>query len=1034
MTPKQLTNIEDVFHRALELSGEARVRFLADACGDNEALRREIESLLEYKERTQSPLKAPVVDEVFRALAEADGETLIGKTVSHYQILSRVAEGGMGQVYAALDQRLNRKVALKFLPVSFMEDENQVRRLQHEARAASALNHPNIVTVYEFGQADSRRFIVMEFVEGVTLRQKLPAPMPFREVINVAIQVASGLAAAHQAGILHRDIKPENVMTGNEGFVKVLDFGIAKFKERHGPSEVLSVVNTEASVAAGTLSYMSPEQARGEALDARTDIFSLGVLLFEMITGKKPFGGETQTEILHSLVHDEAPSLATHRRDAPPDLQRIVGKALRKNPDDRYQSAKEMLADLREFDRVAGRELDDTQRANRMLRQYLSIYAVDKRALIPITKLRFIRRYSDLEKGERTRELFKKSLRWGLIKASLMLVSLLLVTIVAAAVLSRREEWTGIRLSDGHTAAVRRAVFSPDGRLLVSVGEDKRVIVWNFALRKRIATLTDHLDWVTCITFSPDGKWFATGSRDTTVIVWETARLQKVAVLRDHHGEIRSIAFSPNGRFLASASYIPDNRTIVWAVDHWKNIREFPGGSGNANLMFSPDSKQLVSAWGDGDTWDVATGQEVHAGEKDSVGNWRAPAPGAKGFVNVLPDGWVYFWDTQQFWQSGEHKLLEKRRAHHDDARAAAFSPDGRLVATGAEDIILWEATTQTIITHFKHAAIVWSVEFSPDGRWLVSTHGDGAILLWNVAERDLAGNFNEHSGPVRSVAYSSDEKHIASASEDGTVVVWDAASGRKEATLVGHDARTMAVVFSPDGRWVASIDFYRNLIRWDIDRSQPKWTIDSRGTGRTLAISPNAHWIAATSGVFDSQDGHEVADFYTTRPELSEIYGVVFSANGRWLACAGATGSLYLVDTGSWQVLEHLQLSDTQLIAVSFSPDSKSLVTGDDEGRVRLWSVSPLREVALIGRHAARVKSVAFSPDGQEVASAGDDRNIYVWDVAKRRSITSIGTHTAPVLSVAFSPDGKKLVAGGQDNSVRVFTRRRALWGYNLD
>src|SRR6266568_4768626 len=381
--------IESLFHAALELGADQRAAFLANECGSDEALRGEVESLLAYKERTQSPLQTPVVDQAFRALAESDGESLIGKTVSHYQIVSRIGEGGMGLVYAALDQRLNRKVALKFLPPSFIKDQEQVRRLHREARAASAFHHPNIVTIYEFGQADSQQFIAMEFVEGETLRQKMSVPMPLHEILNIAIQVASGLAVAHQAGVLHRDIKPENVMFGKDGFVKVLDFGIAKFKDQQGPAVPASIVDTEASVAAGTLSYMSPEQARGEPLDARTDFFSLGILLFEMITGKKPFSGDNQTEMLRSLLDDEAPRLSAHRQDVPPDLQRIVGKALKKSREDRYQSARELLADLREFDRAAGREMDETQRANRMLRQYLSIYAVDKRALIPINSRSF---------------------------------------------------------------------------------------------------------------------------------------------------------------------------------------------------------------------------------------------------------------------------------------------------------------------------------------------------------------------------------------------------------------------------------------------------------------------------------------------------------------------------------------------------------------------------------------------------------------------------------------------------------------------
>src|SRR6266571_6661823 len=176
--------IESLFHAALELGADQRAAFLANKCGSDEALRGEVESLLAYKERTQSPLQTPVVDQAFRALAESDGESLIGKTVSHYQILSRIGEGGMGLVYAALDQRLNRKVALKFLPPSFIKDQEQVRRLHREARAASAFHHPNIVTIYEFGQADSQQFIAMEFVEGETLRQKMSVPMPLHEILN----------------------------------------------------------------------------------------------------------------------------------------------------------------------------------------------------------------------------------------------------------------------------------------------------------------------------------------------------------------------------------------------------------------------------------------------------------------------------------------------------------------------------------------------------------------------------------------------------------------------------------------------------------------------------------------------------------------------------------------------------------------------------------------------------------------------------------------------------------------------------------
>jgi WD40 repeat protein len=1049
---KRSPQIEEIFHAALELSGDQRAAFLANSCGDDEALRCEVESLLHCNERTRSPFKTSAVDAAFRALAESDDESLIGKTIEHYQILSRIGEGGMGEVYAAQDQRLNRKVALKFLPVAFTKDDDHVRRFHQEARAASALNHPNIVTVYDIGQLDSLHFIAMEFIDGETLRQKVLVQMPVREVISVAIQVASGLAAAHQAGILHRDIKPENLMSNNDGSVKILDFGIAKFKEQpasspHPQPEPGVANNPYASLAAGTLSYMSPEQARLEQVDARTDIFSLGIVLFELVAGRRPFGGETQTEILRAILNDEAPTLSAIRKNLPPDLERIIGKAVKKKREERYQSAKEMLADLKEFNDVTDAALDARERANRMLVQYLSMYAVDERALIPINKLWFIHHRSTLERGERGRGLFRKSLRQGILRSSAAALLILLLTTASAAWLSRNEEWSGVRLSDGHTAAARRAIFSPDGKRLVSVGEDKRVIVWDFARRERIATLTDHTDVVTSVAFSPDGKWFATGSKDTTVIIWDAARLERVKILREHRSPVNAVAFSPDGRLLASASEAPDSRTIVWDVSRWEKDRELSDGCGYSNLIFSPDSKSLLTTT-HGQTWDLSTGHQVRM-EEDSIkdgldGDWRALSPDAKRLANISPVGDVFFWETGGFWETGRHTLLGQYRAHHDNGRSVAFSPDGHLVATGAEDIVLWDVATQTLLTRLKYAAIVWSVEFSPDGHWLVSTHGDGAILLWDVKQRELVANLNEHSGPVRAVAYSPDGKRIASASEDNTVVIWNAETAHKEMTLIGHDARVTAVAFAANGGWVASCDFNLNVIRWDLMERQAKWTIRLGDFNAALAISPDSRWLADSEGVHESTDGRLVVSFLDTkknpinksqvRDEIRGVYGEAFSADGNWLACVTDQGSIGLFDVHKWQEVDRVNSKNTSFIAVSFAPDSKSFVTGDDEGGVRLWSVSPLREVALVGRHAARVKSVAFSPDGREVASAGDDRNIYLWNVSRRRLITSIGTHTAPLLSVAFSPDGKKLVAGGHDNSVRIFTRHRTLWGYALD
>ena len=282
-----------------------------------------------------------------------------GTKLGRYEIRSQIGAGGMGEVYLAVDTKLDRKVALKILPAEVASNQQRMRRFEQEAKAASALNHPNILTIYEVDQTDSVHFISTEYVEGQTLRQHMRgASMKLGEVLDVATQIASGLFAAHAAGIVHRDVKPENVMLRRDGLVKLLDFGLAKVT--HPPTEepvdteapTRGVVNTQPGVVMGTAIYMSPEQARGLPLDARTDTFSLGVVLYEMAAGCLPFQGPTANDVIASILNDkEPPPLARFARDTPSELEHIVSKALRKDRDERYQTVKDMLIDLKDLRR-----------------------------------------------------------------------------------------------------------------------------------------------------------------------------------------------------------------------------------------------------------------------------------------------------------------------------------------------------------------------------------------------------------------------------------------------------------------------------------------------------------------------------------------------------------------------------------------------------------------------------------------------------------------------------------------------------------
>ena len=348
--------MEALFYAALELGPEDRIVFLDKNCGDDNELRKEVQDLLDATEKPMAYLEHSVLDAVRDSMSEPRNVLSPGANVTHYQVVSMLGSGGMGEVYLAQDTRLRRRVALKTLTTELTRDRYGLHRFEHEAQAASALNHPNILTIYEFGEENGLHFIASEYVEGVTLRQQLlNERLELDSTLDVATQIASALAAAHSAGIVHRDVKPENVMVRPDGLVKVLDFGIAKLGEvatmgaAYRNSPTLSTSITQPGIVLGTAKYMSPEQARGMAVDGRSDVFSLGTVIYEMITGKVAFEGETRSDVIAEILKGEPVPLHELAPNAPPEIERIVIKAMRKNREERYQTAKDLLVDLHEI-------------------------------------------------------------------------------------------------------------------------------------------------------------------------------------------------------------------------------------------------------------------------------------------------------------------------------------------------------------------------------------------------------------------------------------------------------------------------------------------------------------------------------------------------------------------------------------------------------------------------------------------------------------------------------------------------------------
>ena len=362
MTPERWKDVEKIFNAALEQPVENRSRFLEEACASDKEIRDEVESLLSYEQGASGFIESPAMEVAAEILAkeqkgrkEMERLDLEQRQVGPYAILRFIGAGGMGQVFLAKDTRLGRRVALKILSHEVVQNADLKRRFQREARAASYLNHPNIITIFDVGESEGTHYMATEFIHGRTLRQTMTAgSLSLKQVLTISIQIAGALVAAHQAGIIHRDIKPENVMIRHDSLVKVLDFGLAKLIQ--SPTARLYTqpdVETDTGVIMGTMRYMSPEQARGQKIDFRTDLFSFGIVLYEMISGQPPFQGITALDTLALLISEEPPPLKSIAPHIPQAFSDIVEQALQKDPQHRFQNAQMMLSALKAIPQVS---------------------------------------------------------------------------------------------------------------------------------------------------------------------------------------------------------------------------------------------------------------------------------------------------------------------------------------------------------------------------------------------------------------------------------------------------------------------------------------------------------------------------------------------------------------------------------------------------------------------------------------------------------------------------------------------------------
>jgi eukaryotic-like serine/threonine-protein kinase len=864
MTPERYRQIGEVYHAALEVGADERAAFLDRACAGDAALQREVVSLIASHERAPDFIAVPALAAAAELLAERETDALAGRTVARYKVLSLLGAGGMGRVYLAEDTELGRRVALKFLPEYFTTNKDKVRRFRQEACAASALNHPNILTVYEVGEADGAAFIAMEYVEGETLRSRLAGgPFGVGEALDVAAQIADALSAAHRAGIVHRDVKPENVMLRRDGYVKVLDFGLAKLTG-HMPgswpadSEAAArqVVMTNPGVVMGTAEYMSPEQARGLEVDGRTDVWSLGVVLYEMVAGRRPFAGETHGDTIVLILAREAPPLRHLAPAAPLELEQIVQKALAKDAEERYQTAKEMTIDLKQLKKRLEVEGEIGRRAPPG--DSGDAASTGGQAVAASAPGRGGTQTGGAQAAAPTSSLEYAVTEISRHKAGVALAGLLLLAVLAGGgyglyrLLGLNETkpaapFEAMKItrltSDG--AAIEAAI-SPDGRHVAYVLRDGG----RETLRVRQVATSSDLQIVPPaeatyigLTFSPDGDYLYYITRQGRSILQfgsnSTGTLYQVPVLggasrRLVTGVDSPVTFSPDGGKIAFVRAYPERGETALMVANADGsgeqrlaARPLPDvylskGRYDGGPAWSPDGTVIACGVGHFDEQHVVAVSAADGSESPlGSGSWKGI-----GRLSWLPDGSglvIVAVDQRraaQLWQLS-YPAGESRRITNDLNSYTGVSIDARAHSLAA---VLTDPRTQTL----------WLVdpsEGSARAKKITSANGNSEIVSWTPDNRMVFTTIMD------------DRWNLWVVNPDGT--------GKKQLTNFTNNINVRPRV-SPDGRYIVFVSDMggpRNIWRVDIDGGNPvRLTSGEIDTWPTC--SPDGRWVVYLSFV----------------------------------------------------------------------------------------------------------------------------------------------------------------------------------------
>jgi WD40 repeat protein len=961
-----------------------RAAYLDRACAGDAALRNRVEELLSAHTPTDPTLQnlldewqarenaKPAADDTppLDFLAPPRRPEHLGR-LDHYEVTELIGVGGMGIVLKALDEKLNRVVAIKVLAPLLAANATARRRFVREAQATAAVRDEHVVSIHAVEEAGPAPYFVMEYIAGDTLEKRIRrvGPLDVQDVLRIGLQAARGLAAAHARGLVHRDVKPANILLENHvERVKLTDFGLARAAD--------DVSLTQPGVIAGTPPYMAPEQARGEAIDHRADLFSLGSVLYAMCTGRAPFRAGGAVAVLRQVC-DEAPTpIRDLNPQVPEGLVAVIARLHAKDPAARLASAEEVgdllsahLAHLRQPDRVPQPPTVAVPALRRPRRTVLVIAA----ALLLLAAGAFPAYYL-LRPGESGRD--------GTENPS-----------PAPAPFVPRRPLTADELAalpsplDG-----RKREDVPAGLLALAGGGDP-----GKAPAEVVAILGDA--WFVLpgegpggwMARSPDGNLLAV-PRGNALVLLDAHTGRYLRSLAGDSGRVYTAAFSRDSCHVAASTWDTEHRVRVWVADTGRPVQALRNlVDAVYALGFSPDGKRLATG-GDDRTlrvWDLAAGNELFTGTGHDARIWQIVYhPGGEWIASAGNDRMVRIWDAA----AGQQR--QALSVPGEGIASVALSPDGKLLAGGsAECCRVWETATFKQIQELQTPA-EW-LAFAPDGLTILTARIDHtagpsrhAVRRWEVATGtpQAEHKLNSHGG-YASYQLSIDGKTLFAQRHDPQepfLRTYDADTGREQPERTGHGDAVHIVAVSPDGRLLASCGADHTVRLWD------------------LATCAQRHVLARHTDL---------------------VAALAFSPDGQLLASGSNDGTLILWDVARGEEVRTLSGHSPNSALIAFSPDGRTVAAGGSDGSVNLWDVATGQPKAPLRWHSGRVRAVAFTPDGQLLASGGDDEGVLLVEAAtgRRRHTFAAG---GAVLNVAFSADGRTLAAttDAPDNALHLW------------